>query len=187
MPMDYNTLRFAWIDLESTGLETEGGGVLEIACIITDRFLNELGRFHSLVNPGEDVLKNMNDYVTNMHTENGLLETVRALDTPTTEEADENFAEFLKRFNSGEPKNVILAGNSVAGVDIPFKKVFLPLSDAEMHYRYLDVTSVRIAAGIWFGHDTDFEKSRGHRAFDDILECLEEFRYVGAQLFKPRE
>lgn len=185
--MDYETLRFAWIDLESTGLEVEGGGVLEIACIVTNRFFNELGRFHSLVNPGEKALQGMNDYVRNMHTENGLLEAVRALDTPTTAEADEKFAEFLRKYNGGEPKNIILAGNSVAGVDIPFKRAFLPLSDAEMHYRYLDVTSVRIAAGIWFGHDTDFEKSRGHRAFDDIKECLEEFKYVAHQLFKKRE
>lgn len=185
--MDYNTLKFAWIDIETTGLEKEGGGILEIACIVTDRFFNEKGRFHTLVHPGEDAIRGItNPVVIEMHTSNGLLRDIQALDTPTTEEADIKFADFLASHNEGNPRNIILAGNSPARIDIPFLEKFAPLSTAQMHYRAFDVTSLRIAVGIHFGHDTDFEKKKTHRAFDDIVECIEEYRYVAAQVFKSR-
>jgi len=185
--MDYNTLRFAWTDLETTGTETKGGGILEIASIITDRHFNILESFETLVYPGEKVLSNINAFVTDMHTKNGLLKSVRSLGVPNQTEADEKFSEFLSRHNQGDRTNVLLAGNSVAAVDFPFLKEFAPKSKEQLHYRSLDVTSLRISAGIHFGDDTDFEKSGSHRALDDIRECIEEFRYVSAQVFKPKK
>jgi len=182
--MIFDTLKYAWTDLETTGTETEGGGILEVACIITDRALQELGRFHTLVHPGDEALKNMSPYVANMHTSNNLLRDIQALDVPSIEEADEKFADFLRHYNQGEPKDIILAGNTVEGVDLPFIKSFMPLSNKEKHYRYFDITSLRIGGGIKNGHDVDFEKSRGHRAFDDVLECIEEFKFLRAQILK---
>lgn len=183
MSMDFDALRLAWTDLETTGLTVDGGGILEVACVITNRNLEDLGRFRVVVNPGEAVLGGMNDFVTDMHTQNGLLEEVRASKIDV-EEADLLFAEFLKNYHNGFPKNVILAGNTLAGVDIPFLREFMPLSDSEMHYRYLDVTSLRIAGGIWNGKDPEYMKKSTHRAMDDIEECIEEFTELGYSLFK---
>jgi len=181
--MDYDAMRLAWTDLETTGLTTNGGGVLEVACIVTDRTMKEFGRFHAVINPGEAVLNNMNAFVTEMHTKNGLLQYVRSIGVPEGV-ADSSFSEFLKRHHNGNPKNMFLAGNSLAGVDIPFMREFLPLSDSEMHYRYLDITSLRIAGGVWFGKDPEYMKVGSHRAMDDINECIEEFRALGHILFK---
>lgn len=185
--MNYDELRFAWTDLETTGLSPAGGSILEIACVITDRHFNVVDKFHCLVDPGEDVLADMNDYVTKMHTENGLLKEIRENrggNALSVTEADRAFSAFLKNCNNGEPNNVLLAGNSLAGVDIPFMRYFLPKSDGEVHYRYLDVTSFRIAAGVWFGNDTEYKKENGHRAFDDIVECIDEFKFVAKSVFK---
>jgi len=183
--MDYNTLRFAWTDLETTGFDKELGGVLEIATIVTDRFFKELGRFRTAVYPGEEALCVMPEIVVKMHTENGLLDDVTDHGTPTTQEADKLWAEFLRSHHGGNPKNIMMAGNSIARVDIPFTETHLPLSDAEMHYRYLDVTSFRIAAGIWFGEDSNFVKKKSHRAFDDVEECIAEFEHVAHEFFVP--
>lgn len=185
--MDYDKLRFAWSDLETTGTETKGGGVLEIACIVTDRHFNEFGRFETLVYPGKEAIANINDFVTKMHTDNGLLEAVKAKGVPSTQEADDKYSAFLREHNGGNKLNLILAGNSVSGVDKPFTKEFLSKSDKEMHYRVLDVTSFRIAAGLWYGDDTDFKKKKTHRAFDDIEECIAEYEHVANEVFRPRD
>ena len=129
----------------------------------------------------------MDDFVTDMHTKNGLLKEVLAAGCPTTNEADEMWAEFLRSHNDGDPKNILIVGNSIAKVDLPFIERHLPKSDQQTHYRSFDVTGLRIGAGIWYGNDTDFVKKKTHRAFDDIEECLAEFEYVAHEVFKPRE
>lgn len=180
--MNYETLKLAWLDTETTGLETEGGGLFEVACVITDTLLNELGQFEVIVNPGTDAINNMNDYVRAMHTKNGLLERVKRTNQ-TMEEGDKKMSKFLKSYNSGEPRNIIMAGNSVAGVDIPFLREFFPLSMKEIHYRYLDITSLSIAVGVHFGDDTNFQKKLNHRALDDVRECIDEYKHISSRVF----
>lgn len=182
--MDYENLKIAWFDLETTGIKVEGGGILEVACILTDSKLKELDRFQEVTNPGKKALQDMVPYVKQMHTDNELLNEIQQPWVLSNEEIDERFSLFLQKHNEGDPLNVILAGNTLGALDIPFMRKFMPLSYQQLHYRYLDITCLRIASGVTLGHDTDFMKSMGHRALEDVEECIEEFKHVTRTIFK---
>lgn len=172
--MDYNYLRYAWIDLETTGLEP--GAILEVACIITDRKLRVLDQFSTPVSCSQDHLDKMHDFVRDMHQQNGLLDRLEG--APTTKEVEAVWADTLKRINEGDSRRTILVGNSVGSLDRPFIRACMPAVDAQMHHRMLDMTSVRIAMGLWTGQDFEYPKKTTHRAMDDILECKEELRHL---------
>jgi oligoribonuclease len=165
-----------WVDCEMTGLNLERDEICEIAVIVTDSELNPLDEGLQLViKPSDQALAEMGEYVTNMHTESGLL---AELDSGISHaEADTRVSEYLTRFMK-EPKTAPLAGNSIA-TDRAFLQRQLPNFESLLHYRNIDVSSIKELVRRWYPR-VYFQlpkKIGNHRALGDILESIEELRY----------
>lgn len=173
-----------WIDMEMTGLEPDTDRVLEIAVILTDSDLNIIAEGPDLVvfQP-EDVLAKMDDWNQKHHGESGLLDRVRA-STVTETMAEDRVVQFLE--SRCAPKKSPLAGSSVHQ-DKRFLQRYMPRVDAYLHYRIIDVSSVKELVQRW--HADVFNarppKRNAHRALDDIRESIDELRYYRDKAFKP--
>ena len=165
-----------WVDCEMTGLDLERDEICEIAVIVTDSELNPLDEGLQLViRPSAEALAGMGEFVTNMHTESGLLAELAG--GISHAEADTQVSEYLTRFMK-EPKTAPLAGNSIA-TDRAFLQRQLPNFEALLHYRNIDVSSIKELARRWYPR-VYFQlpkKAGNHRALGDILESIEELRY----------
>ena len=165
-----------WVDCEMTGLDLERDEICEIAVIVTDSELNLLDEGLQLViKPSAEALAGMGEYVTNMHTESGLLTELAG--GISHAEADARVSEYLTRFMK-EPKTAPLAGNSIA-TDRAFLQRQLPNFEALLHYRNIDVSSIKELTRRWYPR-VYFQlpkKNGNHRALGDILESIEELRY----------
>lgn len=167
----------AWMDLEMTGLDPDRHVIVEIATLLTDDNLELIAEGPDLiVSATEAELGEMDDYVTNMHTRSGLLDEINAT-TMTLEEAGAQTMAFLQEHIS-EAKTVPLCGNSI-GTDRRFLAAHLPEIEEFLHYRSIDVSTVKELARRW--NPAAFKgaprKAAGHRAMDDIRESLEELRH----------
>ena len=165
-----------WIDCEMTGLDVEKDCLVEIAVLITDSELNILDEGLSVViKPREDSLSGMGEFVTNMHQDSGLLELL-----PTgleVQEAEAKILEYVKTFVP-EVRTAPLAGNSI-GTDRMFINRYMPSLDAHLHYRNVDVSSIKELVRRWYPK-VYFQlpkKSGGHRALADIRESIAELVY----------
>jgi len=173
----------AWIDLEMTGLDPEHHVIVEIATLITDDDLNLIAEGPDLViHATEEELGNMDPVVVDMHTKSGLLQEIKA-STLTLEEAEKQTLSFLKEHISKEG-TVPLCGNSI-GTDRKFLAKWLPEVENFLHYRSVDVTSIKELGKRWFPKITASapEKNGGHRAMDDIKASLLELQYYRSNLF----
>jgi oligoribonuclease len=172
-----------WMDLEMTGLDPLKDSVVEIATIITDDDLNVIAAGPDLViHVPEDALANMDEVVTAMHTRSGLLESIRASEI-TLEQAMNQTLAFLKEHIT-EANTVPLCGNSI-GTDRSFLSIHMKEIDNFLHYRNIDVSTIKELARRWFP-DTVKQaprKAGGHRALDDILESIDELRFYKTALF----
>ena len=177
--------RLVWIDLEMTGLDPERDVVLEIAALVTDSQLEPLADGLDIVvcQPAE-ALTGMVDVVREMHAKSGLTEAVL---TATTSLADAEAAvlDLVKRFVP-EPRSVPLCGNSIA-TDRTFIVRHMPALDAWLHYRMIDVSSIKELAKRWYpkAYYSAPVKAGGHRALADIQESVEELRYYRSAIFVP--
>jgi oligoribonuclease len=176
----------AWMDLEMTGLDPSHDTIVEIATLITDDDLNVLAEGPDLVitaDPG--ALAAMADVVRNMHTKSGLLAAIEASST-TVEEAGRATLEFLRQ-HIAHPRSVPLCGNSI-GTDRRFLAIFLPEIDNYLHYRSVDVSTLKELARRWYpdAYAAAPKKAGGHRAMDDIRESVAELAYYRGALFKER-
>lgn len=165
-----------WIDCEMTGLDVEKDCLVEIAVLVTDSELNILDEGLSVViKPREDSLSSMGEYVTNMHKESGLLELLpQGLNL---EEAEAQVIDYVKKF-APEARTAPLAGNSI-GTDRMFINRYMPMLDAHLHYRNVDVSSIKELVRRWYPK-VYFQlpkKSGGHRALADIRESIAELVY----------
>lgn len=171
-----------WIDCEMTGLDLRNDALIEVACLVTDGELNHLAEGVDLVvKPPQAALDQMGEFVTEMHTASGLLE---ALDGGVTlEEAEEQVLEHIRRFVP-EPKKAPLCGNSIA-TDRAFIARDLPRVDEHLHYRMVDVSSIKELLRRWYPrvYFQAPEKQGGHRALADITESIVELRYYRAAAF----
>ena len=174
----------AWMDLEMTGLDPTRHVIVEIATLITDDDLTVVAEGPDLViHATDEQLTLMDDVVVGMHTRSGLLEAVKAA-TTTLEEAGAATLEFLKaNVPAGQ---VPLCGNSI-GTDRRFLASFLPEVEAYLHYRSVDVSTVKELARRWYPKAAAAapRKAGGHRALDDIRESVEELRHYRATIFVP--
>ena len=168
----------AWIDVETTGVEvSDGHHLLQVACIVTDDKLNELGTFDEAVfYDAVDAVflreKVADDYVRSMHDATGLWERLPSgLELPRL---DEELLSFLQRFEA-EPGKLIFGGNSQF-LDRDFLRAYAPKSYRHLHYRNLDMTSVEEFFARTQGR-ARFEKKRTHDALDDIRESIASCRY----------
>lgn len=175
----------AWIDLEMTGLDPAHHIIVEIATLLTDDDLNIIQTGPELViRATDEELALMDDVVVEMHTKSGLLDQIRA-STITLEDATQQTLDFLKT-HIAEPRSVPLCGNSI-GMDRRFLAVHMNEVEEYLHYRSIDVTTVKELARRWHPSALDNapRKEVGHRALDDITESINELRYYREALFLP--
>lgn len=165
-----------------TGLNPDVDSLVEIAVVITDSELNVVDAGIDLViKPRPESLAQMNNFVRNMHTESGLINQFEA--GIAIEEAEAIVLEYIKRFVPTE-KEAPLAGNTI-GTDRMFVAKYLPMVDAHLHYRSIDVSSIKELTRRWYPR-VYFQmpkKAGGHRALADILESINELRYYRETVF----
>ncbi len=174
-----------WIDCEMTGLDVDRDALIEVAVVITDADLNIVDDgIDVLITPPQEALDGMNDFVRNMHTTSGLLDDLAQ--GTTMEEAQKQVLDYIRHYVP-QPRKALLAGNSV-GTDKMFLEANMPEVIDHLHYRLIDVSSIKELAKRW--HRKAFEeapeKHGGHRALADILESIQELEYYRRVLF-PRE
>ena len=173
-----------WIDCEMTGLDLKRDALIEIACLVTDGSLDVLDKGVDLViKPPPEALDQMEDVVREMHTASGLLNELAA--GVTLAEAQEQVLGYVREHIS-EPRRVPLAGNSIA-TDRVFIARDMPELDAFLHYRMVDVSSIKELARRWYprAYFASPPKRGGHRALADITESIQELRYYRATVFVP--
>jgi len=171
-----------WIDCEMTGLNPDLDCLVEIAVVITDSELNVVDEGIDLViKPRADSLEQMNDFVRDMHTTSGLInEFAEGLDLA---DAEKQVLEYIQRFIP-DAKDAPLAGNTI-GTDRMFIAKYMPLVDAHLHYRNIDVSSIKELSRRWYPR-VYFQlpkKTGDHRALADILESIKELRYYRETVF----
>jgi oligoribonuclease len=171
-----------WIDCEMTGLNVEKDCLVEIAVVVTDSEINVLDPGLDLViKPNSASLANMNDFVTNMHTESGL---INEFDSGLAlEEAERKVLDYIQRWVT-DPRQAPLAGNSI-GTDRMFINRYMPTLDEFLHYRNIDVSSIKELTRRWYPK-VYFQlpkKDGGHRALADILESIHELKYYRKTVF----
>jgi oligoribonuclease len=173
-----------WMDLEMTGLDPAVHTIVEIATLITDDDLDIVAEGPDLVihQPAE-ALAVMPDVVRAMHTESGLLQAIERSSLTLAEAGDRTLA-FIKA-HVPEPHTVPLAGNSI-GTDRRFLAVFLPDIEHWLHYRSVDVSSIKELARRWYPGALDGAPSKvgSHRALGDIRESIAELRYYRSTVFR---
>ena len=175
--------RLVWIDCEMTGLDLGRDALIEIAALVTDGDLRVLGDGVDLViHADESALSGMPDIVRDMHAHSGLTEEVRR-STVSLREAEDQVLAYIKEFVP-EPRTAPLAGNSIA-TDRGFLTRDMPELDAHLHYRMVDVSSVKELCRRWFPRVfyAKPEKGLAHRALADILESIRELDYYRHTLF----
>jgi oligoribonuclease len=176
--------RLVWIDCEMTGLDIERDALVEIACLVTDGNLNLLDEGVDLIiKPPAEALETMPDVVREMHTASGLLDELPGGIAVT--EAAELVLDYV-RGHVAEPKRVPLCGNSIA-TDRWFIARDMPELDAYLHYRMVDVSSIKELARRWFprAYFASPDKHGGHRALADVRESVQELRYYREVVFVP--
>ena len=165
-----------WVDCEMTGLDLKVDEICEIALVVTDGELNELDEGLQLViKPSDKALANMGEFVTNMHTESGLITEIP--NGISMAEAESAVMAYLKQWVSVE-RTAPLAGNSI-GTDRMFLNRQMPAFDAYLHYRNIDVSSIKELTRRWYPR-VYFQmpkKTGNHRALADIKESIQELRY----------
>ena len=168
-----------------TGLDVTRDALIEVAVVITDADLNIVDPgIDVLITPPAEALEGMNDFVRQMHTSSGLLDELPS--GTTMEDAQQQVLDYLRRFVP-IPKKALLAGNSV-GTDKMFLEANMPLVIDHLHYRLVDVSSIKELAKRWYrkAFEEAPVKHGGHRALADILESIQELEYYRRVLF-PRE
>ncbi len=172
-----------WIDCEMTGLDLTRDKLIEVAVLVTDSELNVLHPGLDLVISADDAaLEGMVDVVTEMHAKSGLTEAVRA-STLTLAEAEQQLLAYVRRFVP-ERRTAPLCGNSI-GTDRGFLARDMPALDDHLHYRMIDVSSIKELARRWFPrvYFAQPQKGLAHRALADIIESVRELAYYRQTLF----
>lgn len=171
-----------WIDLEMTGLDPERNVIIEIASLVTDRDLNILAEGPCLaIARTDEELALMDSWNVQTHTASGLIQRMRD-EGVTVAEAERQTLLFLRRWL---PKGASpLAGNSI-GQDRRFLRREMPKIEAYLHYRSVDVSSVKELVRRWYPALPPAEKKQAHQALEDIRDSVNELRYYRAQIFRP--
>ena len=177
--------RLVWVDCEMTGLDLARDALIEVAAIVTDAELQPLDDgVEVVIHAADDLLDTMVPIVRDMHAASGLTESVRA-STTTLGEAERVVLEYVKS-HVPEPKSAPLCGNSIA-TDRGFIARDMPALDEFLHYRMIDVSSIKELAKRWYPrvYQSQPEKGLRHRALDDIRESITELAYYRRTVFVP--
>jgi oligoribonuclease len=174
--------RLVWIDCEMTGLDLSIDELVEVAVVVTDFELNVLDPgFDIVIKPSQAAFDNMNDFVVNMHTESALIEAIPL--GVRLAEAETAVLAYIRQFVpvAGQAP---LAGNTI-GTDRAFLAKYMPKVDGHLHYRSVDVSSIKELSRRWFPrvYFNAPTKNGGHRALADILESIRELVYYRKAVF----
>ncbi|MCI2416148.1 oligoribonuclease [Saccharopolyspora sp. K220] len=178
--------RLVWIDCEMTGLDLGKDALIEIAALVTDADLNILGEGVDIVIHADDeTLAAMPDVVREMHDRSGLTEEVRR-STVTLAEAEQRVLDYVRE-HVPDGRSAPLAGNSIA-TDRGFIARDMPRLDAHLHYRMVDVSSIKELCRRWYPriYYAQPEKGLAHRALADIRESIRELAYYRRTAFVPQ-
>lgn len=174
-----------WIDCEMTGLDLTSDVLIEVAALVTDGELNVLGDgVDVIVKPAPAALGQMTDFVREMHAKSGLLPLLE--DGVDTETAEQQVLDYIRE-HVPNPRTAPLAGNTI-GTDRAFLARDMPTLEAHVHYRNVDVSSIKELARRWYprAYYNTPAKSGNHRALADIRESIEELRYYREAVFMPQ-
>lgn len=177
--------RLVWIDCEMTGLDLRNDALIEIAALVTDSELNILDEgVDVVIKPPPETVTQMTKVVRDMHTTSGLLD---ALPTGITLAEAEDIVLGYVRGHVKDANKAPLCGNSIA-TDRSFLARDMPALDGHLHYRMVDVSSIKELARRWYPrvYFASPEKKGGHRALADITESIQELRYYRAAVFVPQ-
>lgn len=181
----YDADRLVWVDCEMTGLDLSKDALIEVAALVTDPDLQVLGTgVDMVIHAGDAELAGMPDVVREMHDSSGLTEAVRA-STVTLSQAQDRILEYVREFVP-EPGTAPLCGNSIA-TDRMFLTRDMPLLDQYLHYRMVDVSSIKELCRRWYPRVYFSQPAKGlaHRALADIRESIRELEYYRRTLFVP--
>lgn len=177
-----------WMDLEMTGLDESRHVIVEIATLVTDDDLNIIAEGPNLViHQPDEVMAEMDEFVTNMHTVSGLLEKIKT-STISEAEAMQQTLDFIKE-HSPEPNKIPLCGNSIR-TDRTFLAKYMPEIENWLHYRCVDVSTIKELVKRWNpGLEHARPKSEGitHRAMDDIRDSVAELKFYRDKVFRTAE
>lgn len=176
--------RLVWIDCEMTGLDLGADALIEVAALVTDFELNVLGDgVDIIVKPPAEALEQMGDFVRDMHEKSGLLKELES--GVTMAEAEERTLAYIKE-HCPDGSRPPLAGNTVA-TDRSFLARDMPTLEQFLHYRIVDVSSIKELSRRWFprAYFQAPAKRGNHRALADIQESIEELRYYREAVFLP--
>ena len=174
--------RIVWIDCEMTGLSLEKDALIEVAALVTDFELNQLGDgVDVVIAPPAEALEQMDDFVRDMHTTSGLLEELAG--GTTMQAAEKQVLDYIREWVP-EPRKAPLGGNTV-GTDRNFLLRDMAELEAHLHYRIIDVSSIKELSRRWYprAYFGAPKKSGGHRALADIRESIAELRYYREAVF----
>ena len=179
------TEHLVWLDAEMTGLDLEKDVLIEVAALVTDAELNVLGDgVDVVIHASEESLGSMVPVVKEMHDKSGLTEAVRA-STVTVAQAEQLLLDYVRQ-HVPEPRTAPLCGNSIA-TDRGFLARYMPAFDAHLHYRMIDVSSIKELCRRWYPRTYFGQPSKGlaHRALADIKESIRELEYYRRTVFVP--
>jgi oligoribonuclease len=174
-----------WIDCEMTGLNPEVDCLVEIAVVITNSELEILDDgIDIVIRPSSEGLANMNDFVREMHTKSGLINEFES--GLALADAEQAVLEYVQRFVP-EARTAPLAGNTI-GTDRMFINRYMPALDSHLHYRNIDVSSIKELSRRWYPrvYFNMPKKDGGHRALADIKESIKELQYYRKTVFVPQ-
>ncbi len=175
--------RLVWIDCEMTGLDPAVDALIEVAALVTDVELNILGEgVNVVIQPEQQAIDQMGDYVREMHIQSGLLEQLS--EGMTMEQAEGLVVDYVRTWVP-EPKKAPLAGNTVS-TDRLFLARDMPVLEGHLHYRIVDVSSIKELARRWYprAYYNSPAKTGGHRALGDIQDSIAELNYYRRAVFR---
>ena len=171
---------WVWCDLEMTGLDEEKDCIIEIATIITDSALNIIAEGPDyVIHQPASKMEDLDPWIIKHHGESGLLKAVQE-STVSQRQAEEETLKFIQAHT--EHGKAPLCGNSI-GTDRSFLRRHMPKLEAHLHYRNIDVTSIKILYDAWY-KGVSLKKKMQHRALDDIKESIDELKFYQSAIFK---
>lgn len=172
---------FVWLDLEMTGLDLDRCAIVEIGIVLTRGDLVPIAEFERVIWHPDEVLARMEPFVREMHTRSGLLDRIRASKTALVDAERDALALVSQHCGMREG---ILAGNSIH-TDRAFLARHMPRLEGWLHYRQVDVSSLKVLAGAWYPGLERFQKGdKTHTAIDDLRGSLAELAYYREKLFR---
>ncbi|KAK9511619.1 hypothetical protein O3M35_000243 [Rhynocoris fuscipes] len=172
--------RIVWVDMEMTGLDPETCHILEVACIITDHNLNTIAEGPNLIiHQPDNILAKMNEWCWKHHSQSGLIQASRDSKI-SVEEAEEQLMCFVSKYT---PQGKCPLGGSSVYMDKLFLLKYMPTFANFLHYRIIDVSTIKELARRWYAIEGP-KKVLRHRALDDIKESINELKYYRRYLFR---